>query len=199
MRRALPLRALRSDARGATIVEFAIILPVLSMLLIGTFDLGYRSYVTSIVQGSLHEAARMATVGGVTTEEIQAHVERRLQEFSSEAEIETSTQAYRDFNGIGSAEPLTQDADSDGQYDEDDDCFRDQNFSGDWDDAQGTDGVGGAEDAVRFEVTMTYPRLFPVAGIFGWGNEVEIRQNTVLRNQPWAARTEAPELCPDDL
>ena len=34
------------------------------MMLLGTLDLGYRSYVGSVVQGTLHEAARMATVGG---------------------------------------------------------------------------------------------------------------------------------------
>ncbi len=197
MSRRPTLPRLARDDRGATIVEFAIILPVLCILLMGTFDLGYRSYVISMVQGSLHEAARMATVGGTTTEEIQTHVEERLQDFSKGATIETSTQSFRDFNGIGSAEPLTQDANGNGQYDEDDDCYRDNNFSGAFDSAQGSDGLGTAEDAVRFQVRMTYPRLFPMAGLLGWSNEVEVVQSTVLRNQPWAARTEAPEVCPD--
>jgi Flp pilus assembly pilin Flp len=198
VRRLLALPRLARDDRGATIVEFAIILPVLCILLMGTFDLGYRSYVISMVQGSLHEAARMATVGGTTTEEIQTHVEGRLQDFSRNATIETSTQSFRDFNGIGSAEPLTEDADGDGQYDEDDDCYRDNNFNGEFDSAQGSDGMGSAEDAVRFRVQMTYPRMFPMAGLLGWSDEVEIVQSTVLRNQPWAARTEAPEICPEN-
>ena len=45
----LTLRALRRDQKAATIVEFALILPVLCMLLLGTLDLGYRSYVNSVV------------------------------------------------------------------------------------------------------------------------------------------------------
>ena len=66
-RRLASPRASAATQRGATIVEFALVLPVLCVLLLGMLDLGYRSYVTSIVQGALHEAARMATVGGVTT------------------------------------------------------------------------------------------------------------------------------------
>ena len=67
------------------------ILPVMCVLLLGTFDLGYRCYVASIVQGALHEAARMATVGGVSTSQIEAHVHDRLHEFSRNATITTST------------------------------------------------------------------------------------------------------------
>ena len=55
------------------------ILPVMCMLLLGMLDLGYRAYVTSIVQGSLHEAARMATVGGVTIAQIETMSADRLQ------------------------------------------------------------------------------------------------------------------------
>ena len=87
----MTLNALGRNERGATIVEFALILPVMCMLLLGTLDLGYRSYVTSIIQGSLHEAARMATVGGVPTSAIEAHVRDRLRDFSGTATITTET------------------------------------------------------------------------------------------------------------
>ena len=53
------------DTRGATIVEFALISPVMCLLLLGLIDLGYRTYVTSVVQGAIQEAARTATVGGI--------------------------------------------------------------------------------------------------------------------------------------
>jgi Flp pilus assembly protein TadG len=187
MSRRMILSALRRDARGATIVEFALVVPVLAMLLLGTLDLGYRSYVTSIVQGALHEAARMATVGGVSTAQIQAHVESRLHEFSRNATITTTTRSYSDFSGVNIPETITQDTAPVGTYNSGD-CFQDANGNGTYDLDRGRGGVGGAEDVVFFEVTMTYPHIVPVGTLLGWSNNVTVRQNTVLRNQPYAGR-----------
>jgi Flp pilus assembly protein TadG len=187
MSRRMILSALRRDARGATIVEFALVVPVLAMLLLGTLDLGYRSYVTSIVQGALHEAARMATVGGVSTAQIQAHVESRLHEFSRNATITTTTRSYSDFSGVNVPETITQDTAPVGTYNSGD-CFQDANGNGTYDLDRGRGGVGGAEDVVFFEVTMTYPHIVPVGTLLGWSNNVTVRQNTVLRNQPYAGR-----------
>ncbi|HMG47879.1 MAG TPA: TadE family protein [Allosphingosinicella sp.] len=187
MSRRLSLRALGGDARGATIVEFAIVVPVLAMLLLGTLDLGYRSYVTSIVQGALHEAARMATVGGVSTSQIQTHVQNRLHEFSRNATITTTTRSYSDFSGVNVPETITQDTAPVGTYNSGD-CFQDANGNGTYDLDRGRGGLGGAEDVVFFEVTMTYPHIVPVGTLLGWSNNVTVRQNTVLRNQPYAGR-----------
>ena len=189
MSRLAILRRLGRDAQGATIVEFAIILPVLSMLLLGTFDLGYRSYVGSIVQGSLHEAARIATVGGVPIATIETHVENRLQEFSRDATINVTSRSYSDFNGVRVAEPLTTDLAPVGTYNAATDCYRDINGNGQFDTDRGKSGMGGSEDVVYFEVTMTYPRLFPVGSLLGWNDDVTITQNTLLRNQPYAGRS----------
>jgi Flp pilus assembly protein TadG len=187
MSRRLSLRALGGDARGATIVEFAIVVPVLAMLLLGTLDLGYRSYVTSIVQGALHEAARMATVGGVSTSQIETHVQNRLRDFSRNATITTTTRSYSDFSGVNVPETITQDTAPVGTYNSGD-CFQDANGNGTYDLDRGRGGMGGAEDVVFFEVTMTYPHIVPVGTLLGWSSNVTVRQNTVLRNQPYAGR-----------
>ena len=49
----LLLRRLRRDRSAVTIVEFAMIAPVMLLLLLGLFDLGYRTYATSVLQGAL--------------------------------------------------------------------------------------------------------------------------------------------------
>ncbi len=188
MRTAMTLRNLGSDQRGATIVEFALILPVLSGLLLGTLDLGYRSYVTSIIQGSLHEAVRMGTVGNVSTATIEQHVRDKLRDFSGDATVTTLTRSYADFNGVRTPETITQDTAPTGQYNPGD-CFEDVNANGQYDLDRGRGGLGNAEDVVYFEVTMTYPRIVPIGAFFGWSDNVTITQNTVLRNQPWAARS----------
>ena len=187
MTRLLTLRALRRDEKAATIVEFALILPVLCMMLLGTLDLGYRSYVGSVVQGTLHEAARMATVGGVTTAQIQTFVQNRLQAFSRNATITTTARSYSDYSTVKVAETITQDTAPLGVYNQGD-CFQDSNGNGVWDADRGRSGTGSSEDVVYFEVTMTYPHIVPVGRLFGWGSNVTTTQNTVLRNQPYAAR-----------
>ena len=188
MSRGRALRALRRDRRGATIIEFALILPVLCMMLLGTLDLGYRSYVSSVVQGTLHDAARMATVGGVTTAQIQTFVQNRLQAFSRNATITTTTRSYSDYSGVKVAETITNDTAPIGTYNPGD-CFQDANGNGVWDSDRGRSGTGNSEDVVYFEVTMTYPHIMPVGRLFGWGSNVTTTQNTVLRNQPYAGRS----------
>jgi Flp pilus assembly protein TadG len=195
MSRPRSLRALARNARGATIVEFALILPVMCALLLGVVDLGYRSYVTSIIQGALHEAARMATVGNVPMSAIDAHVRARLRAFSGNATITTQTRSYADFGGVRTPEKITQDTVPVGSYNQGD-CYEDANRNGQFDLDRGRSGLGGAEDVVHFEVTMSYPRIVPVGGFFGWSDDVTIVQNTVLRNQPWGGRdTAVPVIC----
>lgn len=199
MSRRLALRRLGGDQRGATIVEFAMILPVMSVLLLGALDLGYRAYVQSIVQGSLHEAARMATVGGVSTDTIAAHVRTRLRDFSRNATITTTARSYSDFTNVRIPETITSDTAPTGRYNFGD-CFRDENGNGRYDLDRGRSGMGNAEDVVYFEVSMTYPHILPIGGFLGgdWNNNVTIRQNTLLRNQPYAGRIFADQtpICP---
>jgi Flp pilus assembly pilin Flp len=181
------LHALRRDSGGATIVEFALILPVMCGLLVGVVDLGYRSYVSSIVQGALHEAARMGTVGGISNDTIAAHVRTRLRNFSRDATVTVTTRSYAEFSGVRTPETITQDTVPLGQYNPGD-CYQDFNGNGQYDLDRGRTGMGNAEDVVYFEVQMVYPRIVPVGNFFGWSDNVTINQNTVLRNQPFAAR-----------
>jgi len=187
----MTLAALRRDRSGATIIEFALILPVLSMLMLGVLDLGYRSYVTSVIQGSLHKAARLATVGTMTVPQIEARIANDLRHFSPGSTVTTETRSYFDFNGVNTPETITQDTAPEGEFNPGD-CFEDVNNNGQFDLNRGRGGVGGAEDVVHFEVTMTYSRIVPIGGFIpGWSNDVTVTQNTVLRNQPFAGRTNA--------
>jgi Flp pilus assembly protein TadG len=184
------LRRLRRDRKGMTIVEFAMISPALFITLFGIFELGWRFYVSSVLQGALHDAARMATVGNYTTEQVDARVRQRLHEFSRNATIQTRTSSYFDFTHVATPERITQDTAPVGQYNSTD-CYEDFNGNGRYDTDRGRTGMGNAEDIVRYEVTITYPRMFPIAGFIGWSNTDTMTSNTVLRNQPYAGRSSA--------
>ncbi|MGQ0558772.1 MAG: TadE/TadG family type IV pilus assembly protein [Sphingosinicella sp.] len=183
------LKRLRRDDKGVTIVEFSMILPALCVLLLGIFDLGYRSYAGSVVQGALHEAARMATVGNVSLSTIDARVRQRLSNFATNSTVTTSVRSYYDFAGVDMPEKITSDTAPTGQYNVGD-CYEDANGNSQYDTDRGRSGsMGGADDIVRYQVSMSFPRIVPLAGLLGWSNSETITANTVLRTQPYAGRS----------
>ncbi len=188
MIRRFTIKRIRADESGATLVEFAMILPALCVLLLGIFELGYRSYAASIVQGALHEAGRMATVGGVSMTAIDTHVKQRLSNFATTGTVTTQTTSYYDFAGVAMPEKITQDTAPLGSYNTGD-CYEDANGNSAYDLDRGRGGMGNADDIVRYQITLTYPRMFPIARFLGWSSNETITSNTVLRNQPYAGRS----------
>jgi hypothetical protein len=57
-------RYVRRSDRGQTLVEFALILPVLVILLVGIFDLGHVVWTNDSLSNAAREAARFAIVHG---------------------------------------------------------------------------------------------------------------------------------------
>ena len=190
------IRALRRDARGATLVEFAFILPALCVLLLAIFSLGYRSYAASVLQGAIQEGARMATVGNVTQAQIDARVRYRLSNFAgSRSTITITTSSYYDFTGVSMPERITSDTTPIGTYNVGD-CYEDANNNGTFDLDRGRAGLGYADDIVRYQVTMTYPQIVPIGRFLGWSDTETITASTALRNQPFGGRTNtAVERC----
>lgn len=183
----ITLRRLAGDENGATLVEFAFILPALCVLLLGIFDLGYRSYVASVMQGALHEAARMATVGGVTPTQIDTRVRSRLQGFSNNETITITTQSYHQFSQVAQPEPFTVD-NAPANVVNSGDCWKDYVPNGTRDLDRGRSGVGNSDDVVLYSVSMTFPRLFPIDEFLGWSGNETIAASTLLSNQPYASR-----------
>jgi Flp pilus assembly protein TadG len=187
IRRLIPIRIVR-DEKGVTLVEFAMILPALVVLLLGIFELGYRSYAASLVNGALHEAARMSTVGGVTMTTINNHVRSRLGHFAEHGTLNITTTSYYEYTGVGRPETITTDTAPLNAYNSTD-CFQDANGNGTWDADRGRTGQGNADDIVRYQISLSYESLFPIASTLGWDAANTITANTVLRNQPYAGRS----------
>ena len=58
MRSAAFLRRLRDEQRGATLIEFAIVAPVLCLMLMGAFDIAHSLYVRTVTEGIMQKAGR---------------------------------------------------------------------------------------------------------------------------------------------
>mgnify|MGYP000017651926 CR=1 FL=1 len=175
--------SLAQDRRGATIVEFALVCPVLLLMLLGLFDMGYNYYVQSQLQGAVQQAARNSGIEGGQTDTIDARVTQAVREIAPHAEVEFSRRSYASFSDVSQPEDFS-DINEDGRCN-DGEPFEDANANGTWDEDRGKVGVGGARDAVLYVVTVTYARQFAGASFVGLSDEVVTQATTVLRNQPY--------------
>jgi TadE-like protein len=195
-------RAGVADDRGVSAVEFAILLLPLSICLLGMLDAGYSMYVRSDLQGALNDVARQATVetpgfGGTGTvaQQIDTALQSRMAKLVTGGTYTISKSSYYQFNSIGKPEKLITDVDGDGKYDSGD-CFQDINHNGTYDtNGTGYTGVGGADDIVVYDVTLTMNRLLPMASLIGLPAQQTVRVKTTVRNQPYANQASPPTVC----
>ena len=181
-------RALRDDRRGATIIEFAIVAPVMLLLIMGLGDLLYQSYAQAILSGALQKAARDSGIegGAANTAAIDAQVEAMVKDIAPRATFTTTRENYDTFTEVP-PEPFT-DTNGNGVRDPGE-CFTDENGNGIWDADLGTSGQGGASDVTLYTMTATYPHLFPVARLLGMSANATIKASTLLKNQPYATQS----------
>ncbi len=185
---------LATDERGATIVEFAIIIPVLCTLMAAGFELGYRAYFTAIVQGGLLEASRRATVGDQTEAQIDQIIKDEVALLSKKATVKKiDKQSFFNFSNVGKPEKITSDTSPIGVYNVGD-CYEDANNNNVYD-IVANSGLGTADDIVRYNVTIEYPNIMPVSRMLGWGATQTITASTVLRNQPFTSRAQPTIRC----
>ncbi len=199
------LRRLRSDRRGATIIEFALVLGPMLVLLMGGLDLGYQSYIRSTMQGALNDAARSAAVetpdlgssGDTVEEQVENLIKETISGIAPNGVISVTQQSYFDFSAVGNPEKLMTDTNGNGQFDAaDGDCWEDANGNGSYDTDAAADGVGGADDVVLYTANISAPRLLPI-DIFlpGLGPTIDLTVETAVRNQPYDTQATAPVIC----
>ena len=177
---------LRPDQNGVIAVEFALVAPVLMLMLMGLFDLSYNMYTTQMLQGAIENAARNSSIEGAVGKEAQldAMVTTAVRAVAPTATLSFTRRAYSSFTKAGRPEDFT-DVDSDGVCSKGE-PFEDANGNGKWDTDGGKTGFGGARDAVLYTVVVKYQRAFPIAGLIpGQSKTFTLSAATVLRNQPY--------------
>lgn len=190
MRRRLSLTRtlgrLRRDREGVTVVEFAMVGPVLMLMIFGLFDIAHTQYTTSVLNGALQKAGRDATLQAAAFSEatIDARVEEQVATVMPRgATVTIQKLSQYDFADVGAPEDFT-DMNSNSRCDANE-PYVDSNANSRWDSNRGRTGIGGARDVVVYSATVTYPRLFPLFSMIGMPANVTLRSATVLRNQPF--------------
>lgn len=182
------LSSLRRDTRGATIVEFALVSPVMILMMMGLGDLGYQVYAQAILNGAMQKAGRDSAIqgGGENTSTIDGKVTYMVKNIAKNATITFTRKNYDSFSVI-KPEPFV-DTNGNGVRNAGE-CYTDINGNNQWDADPGVNGQGGANDVTVYTATVTYPHLFPVASLLGWPSTQTITASTLLKNQPYASQT----------
>lgn len=184
------LRGLSADSRGATIVEFGLLMPVLGLLLIGTFDIGHTLYMRAVLQGTVQKTARDSALQSGVDGGRQAELDKRVRDQVkklvkiTDEDIKITRRFYRSFSKAAAAQAEPHTDTNNNKLCDGGEPFEDQNGNGVRDADGGDQGQGGAKDSVLYTVTVSYPRILPHARISG-GDRTIVTATTVMNNQPY--------------
>lgn len=182
-------RASWACQRGAAALEFAFALPIVVLLLAGTFDLGMVLFADILLEGAVRDTSRLGITGysptGVDRDTmiLDALKSDTLGLIDTNKAIITH-KVYHSFGDIGKPEPYT-DVNGNNQYDVGE-PFQDINGNGHWDSDMGVAGLGGAGDVVLYTVTYdwtTWTHL--VDPLFGKDGKITLTASTAVRNEPY--------------
>lgn len=195
------LGRLARDENGVTIVEFALVAGPFILIIIAILDLGYRGYLDVVADSVAHRVARDATAGTISAKDVEDEALRLIDPLLlSDAVVEVSTRSYFDYTGVGRPEQITFDADDNNRVDEGD-CFVDENDNAQHDSDVGKPGLGGADDAVVYEIMINSPNLTGLTDILSTDDRgFRIEALATGRNQPFANQNEREliEYCQKD-
>lgn len=193
------LTRIAKEEDGIAAVEFGIIGGTFLTLLLAGFDLGHTMYVNTVLEGALQKAARDSALqgGSVATQQnsLDQAVRTQIQRLNNDANVTISRRNYKSFTAARNAQHEIDINSGDAAKNNDGECeigesFIDVNNNGDYDEDGGNAGQGGAQDTVIYKVTVSYDRLFPLAGLIGLSDQVVVSAATVMQNQPYSAQTQ---------
>ena len=184
----------RSNEDGVSILEFALIAPVVMAMMMGALDIGHSLFVRATLDGAVQDAARSSSLEGATSLTQQDLIDDRVasivRELAPDAKVMVSRRYYKTFStaALARAEEVNEQSPGNLKCDRGE-SFMDANGNGVWDADGGSDGQGGAKDIVIITFKVSYPRIFPLAAMLGSPANVEMQSDSILANQPYGDQT----------
>ncbi|MBA3055002.1 MAG: pilus assembly protein [Sphingomonadales bacterium] len=185
-------RKLLCNTAGAAMVEFALIAPVLLMLLFGTLEFGLNVYLRAVLEGAMQQAGRNSSLETAQSGQsgIDAAITAQMHNILPNSTVTFQRQNYANFAAVGRPEDFT-DSNGNGVHDAGE-CFLDINGNSTWDADAGRTGIGGANDVVEYTATVDYESWIPVASALRIWPTTRVQAKTLLRNQPFATQPSWP-------
>ena len=181
------IKELTRRDEGSTMVEFALIAPLLATILIAIVEFGTIMFSSILMESGLRDASRFGITGrevaGMTRLEniVQVISDRTIGLIDMDA-ASIDIMVYPSFSQAGSGEDYV-DGNANGSYDVGE-TFTDSNASGTWDSDIGVAGAGGAGDIVLYRISYDWPILTPFASTFiGTDGAFQLRASIAVRNE----------------
>lgn len=144
---------------GVTAIEFALLSPVLLLMVMGIIEFAVIMFVSVVMESATDMTARLGSTGYVPTgtsqaQEIINNVDSMTAGLLNANNITITTTSYSGFNEIGVA-------------------------------GQGTaNSLGGPGDVVLYTVSYPWTIMTPIVSAV-IGNKITLRASTVVRNEPY--------------
>jgi hypothetical protein len=176
--------------RGVTMIEFALIAPVLFLLIMGIIEFALVMYVSAILEGATSSGSRFGKTGfapaGQSAEQyIRTEIQRLAGGFIDLNKLTITILAYDTFSNVGQAEPCFTALCGSGASGVD---YKDVNGNGHRDlDMGKADDPGAGGEVVLYRVSYPWPLFTPLIRNFlgdANGNYVVTTIATV-RNEPF--------------
>lgn len=192
------------DCRGVAAIEFAIAAPIVILLLITLFEMGFVLTGGIFLEAGARSAGRYgitgASVAGKTRDEVirdivVGYVCPRAKpastsslcfwsESGGEEPLRIAVQAYSDPRNVGQPEPFSDLPPENGVYDAGE-TFTDINGNQRWDPDMGIASAGGAGDIVVYDVTMVQAVHSPLLRAAIGSRAYRHSARLVVRNEPF--------------
>lgn len=177
------------DARGVTAIEFAVVAPVLLLLIMGILEFSAIMLVSNIMESATAITSRLGKTGFITAgqtreQTIVASITDRTRGLIDPTKLTMSSKAYGEFNQIGDPEPWN-DSNNNGVAETGE--YQDINGNGQRDTDMGAAGYGGAGAVVVYTASYPWPVMTPLLRpLIGnaQGNYI-ITSSSVVKNEPY--------------
>jgi hypothetical protein len=180
------MRPLLRCARGATAVEFAVVLPLLLLFICGGIESAINLFIGSSIEAAVMEASRYGITGteaGVSrADKVLEIVGAKTYGLLDMDKVKMETLVYQSFADIGKPEPFT-DQDGNASYNTGE-PFVDVNGNGTWDEDMGEAGLGGPSDVVVYRLSYAWGVITPLMREI-IGESVTHVTSVAVRNEPY--------------
>lgn len=183
------LKKFRSAEAGVTAIEFAVVAPVMCLLISGIIEFAIIMMVYNVMEGATANSSRTGRTGfvevGTTRQQtILDSITTRAGSLLDPLKLSVVTKYYKQYDQINDPESYI-DANTNGQYDAGE-SFTDTNGNGMWDADMGQSGYGSAGDIVVY--TVSYPWIVStpiVSDLISSNGIFTITTHAVVKNEPY--------------
>jgi Flp pilus assembly pilin Flp len=182
------VRRFHRNETGVTAIEFAVITPVLLLLLFGIIEFSLIMLVSNVMESSTSISSRLGKTGfaeaGLSREQtIRNSIEQHAGSLLNPAYITVTSRYYEQFDEIGDAEPWN-DSNHNGVAEAGE--YTDINGNGQYDADMGLAGYGNADDIVVYTVTYPWSVMTPfLRELIGRDGVFTITTHAVVKNEPY--------------